>query len=210
MIRLAQTKRFRARWTDEIHREWIEALLRNSPHLERAQLNGTRELIDRAVPDCLVTGYQGLTKQLSLPDPKDRHVLAAAIRAGAQAIVTVNLKDFPSTALDRYEIFARHPDDFVLDLADLEPAVVTTVVKQQRAALKNPPCSPEELIATLRRQGLTGVAAFLESEIELIWVTSGMRGEIQFPRAVLGSLFVAREDFSLNKKSCDPPMIVIE
>ena len=135
MVRLAQTRRFRARWTDQIHREWVNALMRRQPAPDSQRIERTVQLINQAVPDCLVTGYEHLIDELWLPDPDDRHVLAAAIRAGAQAIVTLNLKDFPQRTLDGFEIFARHPDDFVLDLADLEPGVVIAVAKQQRAAL---------------------------------------------------------------------------
>jgi hypothetical protein len=168
MIRLAQTRRFRALWTERIRQEWISALLRQRPELDPHRVARTSQLIDRAVPDCLVTGYESLIDDLELPDPNDRHVLAAAIRAGAQCIVTLNLKDFPPEALERFDIFARHPDDFVLDLADLEPGVVITAAKQQRAALRNPPMTPSAFVDCLRRQGLTGVAGFLEEEIELI------------------------------------------
>lgn len=168
MVRLAQTRRFRARWTLQIQEEWLQSLLGKQPRLDPARLRRTVELINRAVPDCLVTGYEHLIDKLELPDPDDRHVLAAAIRAGAQAIVTLNLKDFPPEVLDEYEIFSRHPDDFVLDLADLEPGVVTSVAKQQRAALQNPALSAEEFIDRLRRQGLPGVAAFLAEEIDLL------------------------------------------
>jgi hypothetical protein len=168
MVRLAQTRRFRARWTERIHREWTEALLRARPELDRQRIERTVQLIDRAVPDCLVTGYERLIDELDLPDPDDRHVLAAAIRAGAQVIVTLNLKDFPPRRLAGFEIVARHPDDFVLDLADLEPGVVIAVAKQQRAALKHPTFTPDEFVDCLRRQGLPGVAAFLDGEIDLI------------------------------------------
>ncbi len=168
MIRLAQSRRFRARWTDRIHREWVRALLAKEPRLEAAKLDRRVELVNSAVPDCLVTGYGHLIDDIALPDPDDRHVLAAAIRAGAGAIVTMNIKDFPARVLDEFEIFARHPDDFILDLADLEPAVVMTAAKRQRASLRNPPYSPEEFIEIIRRQGLPGVAAFLEDDIDLI------------------------------------------
>lgn len=168
MVRLVQTRRFRARWTERIHREWISALLHKQPDLDPRRLERTVQLIDQAVPDSLVTGYEHLIDELELPDPDDRHVLAAAIRAGAQAIVTLNLKDFPQRTLDGFEIFARHPDDFVLDLADLEPGVVIAAAKQQRAGLKHPPFAPEAFVDCLRRQGLPGVAAFLEGEIDLI------------------------------------------
>jgi hypothetical protein len=95
-------------------------------------------------------------------------VLAAAIRCGAQAIVSMNLKDFPTETLAEFEIVRRHPDDFILDLADLEPAVVTAAAKLQRAGLKDPPLSPEAFVSKLRQQGLPGVAALLQNEIALI------------------------------------------
>jgi len=81
MVRLAQTRRFRARWTERIHREWTEALLRARPELDRQRLERTVCLIDQAVPDCLVASYEHLIDELDLPDPDDRHVLAAAIRS---------------------------------------------------------------------------------------------------------------------------------
>jgi len=168
MIRLAQTRRFRARWTEQIHQEWVSALLRKQPELDPRRLVRTVQLINQAVPDCLVTGYEYLVDELELPDPDDCHILAAAIHTGAQAIVTLNLKDFPQQKLDRFELFAYHPDDFVLDLADLEPGVITDIAKQQRAALKNPPFTPLAFADRLRRQGLAGVAAFLEEALDLI------------------------------------------
>jgi hypothetical protein len=89
-----------------------------------------------------------------LPDPNDRHVLAAAIRAGAQAIVTFNLDDFPEEKLAAYNVEAKHPDDFVLNAIDLAPGLVATVVSEQAAALKSPPRTVGELLETLRDQGL--------------------------------------------------------
>lgn len=71
-------------------------------------------------PDALVTGYDALTPTM-LNHPKDRHVLAAAVRAGAALIVTHNLKDFPDWALSPYDINAVSPDDFLLDQLDLYP-----------------------------------------------------------------------------------------
>ncbi|MDZ7844387.1 MAG: PIN domain-containing protein [Anaerolineales bacterium] len=93
-------------------------LLAQRPELADA-VERTRELMDRAVPDCLVEGYEPGVEGLRLPDPNDRHVLAAAICAGAQTIVTFNLKDFPSEALKPYGIEAIDPDTFVLQQADL-------------------------------------------------------------------------------------------
>lgn len=97
---VAMTEQFRARWTDEIHDEWTRNLLKNRADLSEAQLQRTVDLMNQAVPDCLVGNYEGLIDSLELPDPHDRHVLAAAIKCQADVIVTNNLNDFPKKALD--------------------------------------------------------------------------------------------------------------
>lgn len=88
LLRLALTDLFRARWIEEIHAEWVRSVIERRSDLKPEQLRRTRELMDRSVPDCLVTGYESLVEQLRLPDPHDRHVLAAAICCQAGVIVT--------------------------------------------------------------------------------------------------------------------------
>jgi hypothetical protein len=127
-IRLAQTGLVRARWTEAIHDEWIRNVLNDHSHLSAERLARTRTLMNDAVRDCLVTGYEDLIDSLTLPDPDDRHVLAAAIRAGAEVIVTCNLKDFPPETLTRFDIEALHPDGFLVGLLDLAPGVVCAAV----------------------------------------------------------------------------------
>ncbi len=99
LLQLAIVDLFRAKWTADIHQEWIEAFLRNEPHRVRAKLERTRDLMDSSTRDCLITGYDALIPSLQLPDPDERHVLAAAIAGCCGAIVTQNLKDFPEQAL---------------------------------------------------------------------------------------------------------------
>ena len=111
LMRLALTGLFRARWTDQIRDEWTRSLLRNRPELEDT-LPRTVELMNHAMPDSLVTGHERLIGGLSLPDPDDRHVLAAAIVSGAQLIITFNTRDFPEDELAPYGIEAVHPDTF--------------------------------------------------------------------------------------------------
>jgi len=87
---------FRAKWSAEVHEKWIRNLLINRPDLTRAQLERTRDLMNQHALDSLVTGYEEFIPGLQLPDPGDRHVLAAAIRGRADVIVTINLKIFPT------------------------------------------------------------------------------------------------------------------
>lgn len=154
LIRIARIGIARARWTDEILDECFRSILENRPDLDESTLRRTRELMIKAVPDCMVAGYEDLIEGLTLPDQDDRHVLAAAIRASAQTIVTLNVDDFPSDVLGPLGIEAQHPDDFVLDAIDLSPDQVTHCIREQAAALRNPPISVEDLLQGLSDVGL--------------------------------------------------------
>lgn len=153
LLRLAVTDLFKAHWTDQIHEEWINALLRAGKY-SRDRLKRVRELMDDHVRDALVTGYEPLIETLTLPDPDDRHVLAAAIRSNADAIVTFNQKDFPRKMLAPYCIDVLHPDDFIYYQIDMAPAVCCQALRQQRLALKNPPFTTDEFLASLQKQQL--------------------------------------------------------
>lgn len=168
LLHLALTDLFRARWTDHIHDEWMDNLLRNRPDLKREQLSRTRDLMNESVPDCLVTNYEPLIETLALPDADDRHVLAAAIRAHAGVIVTYNTSDFPEDQLARFGIEAQHPDVFVSHLIDLDRSAVAWAARQQRQALRNPAKSAEEFLEVLLRQGLTQTVAELEEMVGLL------------------------------------------
>ena len=143
-------------------------MLSQRPDLSRERLQRTRELMDRSVPDCLVTGFEELIGSLDLPDSEDRHILAAAIRAQAGVIVTYNIRHFPEDALDSYGIETQHPDEFVTHLYDLAPGAVCQAVRNQRRALKNPPVSTTELLNTFLALGLATTVAHLETMKELL------------------------------------------
>jgi predicted nucleic acid-binding protein len=168
LVRLSITGVFAARWTPEIHNEWTRNVLANRPDLTPEQLQRTCDLMNSAVRDCLVTGYQQLIDTLVLPDINDRHVLAAAIHARAEIIVTFNRKDFPAAALEPYGIEAQHPDEFVSGLLDMDEAAVMEAAGRQRAALKNPPKSLEEFLAILEQQALTRTVARLRTLSDLL------------------------------------------
>lgn len=119
LLWIASTKLFRVRWTDQIHAEWIENRLERYQDLRREKLERRRDRMNAEFPDSLVMSYEGLIESLTLPDPNDRHVLAAAITCRAHVIVTANLQHFPDSALKQYSLAAQHPDDFILDQIDL-------------------------------------------------------------------------------------------
>ncbi|WP_288408075.1 PIN domain-containing protein [uncultured Herbaspirillum sp.] len=154
---------FRARWSQAIHDEWKRNLLINRPDLNPVQLDRTSALMDRAIPDSLVEGYETLIPGLTLPDPDDRHVLATAIRCGASVIVTFNERDFPAQALIPYGIEAQHPDEFAHNLLDLDPAAVAAAAQRQRAQLKKPVVDVDHYLEILLRQGLVQTAKALST-----------------------------------------------
>jgi len=104
LIQLAITDLFRAKWTNLIHEEWIRNLIDNRPDLPREKLNQVKDLMNSQVRDSLITDFEQLIPSLTLPDPNDRHILAAAIVAEVDVIVTFNLKDFPDLYLSQYGI----------------------------------------------------------------------------------------------------------
>lgn len=168
LLQLAVTDLFRARWTADIHREWMEALLEREPWRDRAALERTRDLVDSAVRDCLVTGYEAFIPSLALPDADDRHVLAAAIVGRCDAIITQNLKDFPADILMPYGIEALHPDEFVSNQLSLAPGLVCSALRKIRTRLKSPAMTSEQYLAVLTRQGLVATVAELEQFAELL------------------------------------------
>jgi len=119
--------------------------------------------MDLHVRDALVTGYEPLIDTLDLPDPHDRHVLAAAIRCNADAIVSFNLKDFPAHALAPWGMDILHPDDFTYYQIDMVPAVCCEALRRQRLALRNPPLSVSDFLATLQKQQLPQTVSRLRS-----------------------------------------------
>jgi hypothetical protein len=165
-MRLTLAELFQARWSHHVHEEWIRAVLRDRPDLSADRLQSARAAMDRHAEDCLVTGYESLIGSLTLPDPDDRHVLAAAIVTGADVIVTHNLRDFPPEILDRYDIEAQHPDEFLRHVIDLAPVLVVDAVRAQQASLAKPPLTMGELLARFERLGLAETVTELRRLME--------------------------------------------
>jgi predicted nucleic acid-binding protein len=148
LLRLAEGGTYRPLWSAEILEEVERNILRLGVPKDRAtnRMNAMRT----DFPDAEVTGYESLIGSMT-DHPKDCHVLAAAVHAHAAVIVTANLRDFPSSALEPYGIEAMHPDDFLLNQLDLYPRQVAHCLRRQMADLVNPPLSPNEFLTSLRR-----------------------------------------------------------
>ncbi|MDR1635478.1 MAG: PIN domain-containing protein [Bifidobacteriaceae bacterium] len=128
LIRVGIAQLVRAKWTERILEEVFGSLRANRPDLDTARLDRTRRLMNGAIRDVTVAGYEHLIDQLDLPDPGDRHVLAAALHAGAQVIVTRNLRDFPADRLTAWGVEAQHPDDFLTELHQDHPDTLSGIV----------------------------------------------------------------------------------
>ena len=162
LMRMALHRLIQARWTDAIHDEWINAVLRNRPDLSREKLQRTRELMDMHAEDSLVTGYEPKIHELELPDANDRHVLAAAIKAKAEIILTWNTKDFPEAKLKPHGIHAETPDHLVSRILEAHQETLILVLRQARLSLQRPPATAAEYLETLRLQDLTRTCELLQ------------------------------------------------
>lgn len=167
-MHLALTDLFQAKWSAQIHEEWIRNVLASRSDLSRERLERTRRLMDTHIQDALVEDYGSLIDTLTLPDPNDRHVLAAAITGKANLILTFNLRDFPAEALRPYGVQAYHPDQFVSDLSANEPGIICDAVKLHRTSLRYPPKNVTEYLEIIERQGLPQTVARLREFTEFI------------------------------------------
>lgn len=147
LLRLAETPRlYLPRWSretlDEVHRTQIQKL-GFPPELA----DSWEAEVGKSFPQAQVVGYEPLIAILK-NDPEDRHVLAAAVRSGAEVIVTSNLKHFPYPALDNWGITAHHPSDFLINLYSMNSA---TVVSKIDAIARDRNYTPEEYLKQLAK-----------------------------------------------------------
>ena len=168
LMHLSLTDLIKAKWSNMVHDEWMESLMEKRFDLNRSQLERTRELMNQNVHDALVTGFEHLIDDLLLPDPNDRHVLAAAIHAGANLIITFNLKDFPEDYIAKFGLEVEHPDEFIYQLFNFSPPDIILTAQNHRNSLKNPPKTAEDYLQTLEKQGLTKTVGVLKDYIEVI------------------------------------------
>ncbi|MDQ8704693.1 PIN domain-containing protein [Streptomyces sp. LHD-70] len=163
LIRIAQSGLVQAKWSDRILDEVFDNLAENRPDLDPTRLSRTRQLMIRAVRDSMVVGYEPLIDALELPDPDDRHVLAAAVKSRAHQIVTRNLHDFPNAAVAPWGVQPCHPDDFVMEQIELDRITISAAVYQIADSWRNPPGSASSVLDRLEKDGLIESVAALRA-----------------------------------------------
>jgi predicted nucleic acid-binding protein len=155
LLRIAEKGLYRPLWSDRIPGEAQAAIEEIHPGIDvQKRFTDMREVFD----DALVTGWEELEAGISLPDNDDRHVVAAAVRADAQTIVTSDLGDFPAAILSGLGLEAVHPDDFLLDQLDLSPPTIVQVIREQAAHTSRPRLAPQDLAVLLGRAGVPSFA----------------------------------------------------
>lgn len=159
LLHLAAAGMLDVHWSRRILDEAVRALRERRPDLEAARLERMCRRMDETFPEALVEpGAQPFGELAELPDPADRHVVEAAIAAGADAIVTWNAADFPPDVLASFGLEAVTPDALPVDLFDEDPDTVLDCMREIRGQLKSPPLTPSQYVANLRRQGLAALA----------------------------------------------------
>jgi len=149
------------KWSSNIFAEWKDVMIRKGVSEEEAEKRVN--VANKAFPDALVLNYDGLIDKLSLPDEKDRHVLAAAIKTNANIIVTNNLKDFPDVYLETFGLKAKSADDFLTDIIDLNHETAVKAFKDLVLNKKNPDMDEYQVLESFRINGLVDTANYLHA-----------------------------------------------
>lgn len=163
LLRLAEASAYRPLWSADVLTELRRNVIERGIPPERVDRRLAH--MTRSFPDALVTGHESLIDGMT-NHSKDRHVLAAAVRANAEVIVTFNLRDFPEHALKPYDLEAIHPDEFLLDQLDLYPGVTIEVLRQQAAGYRRVPNTVPAIIVLLERTGVPRFAAEVRRHLE--------------------------------------------
>jgi predicted nucleic acid-binding protein len=161
LLRAGAEGLFQIYWSAEILDEAVRNLVASTT-ITAEQGGRLRAAMEKAFPEAEVTGYESLVAGLQ-NDPKDRHVVAAAVKAGAQVIVTMNLRDFGALPAG---LEAQSPDEFLSNLFDLDPDGLVDLLREQAAALKKPPRSLEEIVRALAKMVPEFTEAVLKHTVE--------------------------------------------
>lgn len=153
---------FMPKWSREIQDEWVRNLLLNRPDLNKEQLSLTVTAMNIAFPEASVENYGSYINSVVIPDPKDRHVIAAAIKSNSSVIVTFNLKHFPNSLCRKHHLIAIGPDQFLIECLKSYPNQVIRAFEKMVKRLKNPPKTYSQVLNALWRCNLPEIVKELE------------------------------------------------
>jgi predicted nucleic acid-binding protein len=151
------------KWSQHLFDEWFEVMIRKG--VSEAEAKKRTSMVNEAFPDALVQNYEPLIETLTLPDTKDRHVLAAAIKTNANLIVTNNLKHFPIDYLSSFGLSAKDADDFLTDIIDLNHNASIKAFRDLVMNKKNPPLDDYQILNIFRKNGLKNTADYIHALI---------------------------------------------
>lgn len=151
------------KWSKQIFDEWEGVMRRKG--IPEVEIKKRLDVAHKAFPDAMVKNYESLVHTLELPDEKDRHVLAAAIKTNANIIVTNNIKDFPANYLGGFGLSAKSADDFIADTIDLNNEVACKAFKALVLNRTNPNLDEFEMLDRFRKVGLKESADYLHALI---------------------------------------------
>jgi predicted nucleic acid-binding protein len=167
LLSLAEAEFFRVRWSRGVMDETqaaIEKMLTKRGRTDAAARAARAcDAMERAFEDAMVTGIEKfLVACVELPDQKDAHVLAAALKTEAHVIVTENLKDFPAKCLAPLNIETRSADVFIADTIALDEGRAIPAIRQMRERLKTPNMTAAELLFRMEAHGLVETVDILK------------------------------------------------
>jgi len=156
-----RTRLYRMHWSLEILEEVARNLEEKRPDLGdkvRRRINQMK----RAVPEAMVDPTRALIDSMA-NDPKDRHVLAAAVEAEAEILVTFDQSDFPAAACAAHGVKVQHPDEFATWLVLEGPIQVSAAVEEMAIRKRNPPHTVEEILDRLAEELPSAIQALRNS-----------------------------------------------
>jgi hypothetical protein len=157
VVQAAEDDLIEARWTDEIHDEWVRNVARRQ-HVPVAKLQRLCQVMNAMLPAATVTGYEKHIAAVNLPDSDDRHVVAAGIAADATVILTWNLRDFPPKELKKFGLRRETPDAFLSGVYDNVPELMVASLANARRNLTKTQLSAPDFVNMLPRQRLFQLA----------------------------------------------------
>lgn len=168
MLWFAQERLFRPAWSTGVLDEWRGSVKRRFGDVTDERLDEMQSVMTASYPDALVTGYERIAPCLDLPDPGDNHVLAAAIVGKCHGIVTANIKHFPADKLADFNLEIIHPDDFIVNIIDLERGRALTACRAHRAAMRQSAPTPDQFLERYLATGLVQAHARLSEYKDLL------------------------------------------